>query len=575
MAKNYDDYGYEKSYKKSGSSIVRRVLIVLMLLLAIILIFVLIKGCKNRNSNKVVPKETFNYEEALLTAGKAYFANNADAAPSVPGQCSVVQLQSLVDVNLLSLDKFGNCNVTTTYVRVCVLENASRQYTPWLACIDRNSDTEYGPLAEGNLGQVITDESYTEFQFLPQVVKKGGERYGEVEELWQEEIPYEAYKTLSTTTYYRYRDKLYTWNISNRRYYTSTGEKTKSSDVKEYYPVSPSAGYTLYSDKTSNAYKWYTEGGTKEYYKNEKGVKAPYYEAIGEYKNKGEFVFTAYAYASRQHMEPYLCYVCAPSASSTYVVNQCGKKSEASKFTCGKGSNKEFKYTKRTFYTCSDITDNNASPMSGEVSSTTKTCPNLYTPWTYSYTACDTSKSDVCMKSNKSLDYYYWYKVVNGGKKYYPSGSSTASGEKVYYTEAPVSGAVKDTSTQVNAYKWYKETKSTTTAYTAVAPSGYSTATKTSNYKWSDWSSWSTKNPKVNDGRDRTIETKVKIKLQQILPSTPTGWENLVNEYVTEEELIRLFQNNKYSVNTLEDIANNGQIRYQVKMYIRNKKESY
>ena len=274
-------------------------------------------------------------------------------------------------------------------------------------------------------------------------------------------------------------------------------------------------------------------------------------------------------------MEPYLCYVCAPSASSTYVVNQCGKKSEASKFTCGKGSNKEFKYTKRTFYTCSDITDNNASPMSGEVSSTTKTCPNLYTPWTYSYTACDTSKSDVCMKSNKSLDYYYWYKVVNGGKKYYPSGSSTASGEKVYYTEAPVSGAVKDTSTQVNAYKWYKETKSTTTAYTAVAPSGYSTATKTSNYKWSDWSSWSTKNPKVNDGRDRTIETKVKIKLQQILPSTPTGWENLVNEYVTEEELIRLFQNNKYCVNTLEDIATTGQISYQVQMYIRNKKESY
>ena len=578
MAKNYDDYGYEKSYKKSGSSIVRRVLIVLMLLLAIILIFVLIKGCKNRNSNKVVPKETFNYEEALLTAGKAYFANNADAAPSVPGQCSVVQLQSLVDVNLLSLDKFGNCNVTTTYVRVCVLENASRQYTPWLACIDRNSDTEYGPLAEGNLGQVITDESYTEFQFLPQVVKKGGERYGEVEELWQEEIPYEAYKTLSTTTYYRYRDKLYNWNLVKRTYYSRSGEKTKASAVSDYYTAIPASGYTKSSNKTTEAYKWYTTTSEKVYYSKD-GAKMPSMEEPDGYPNRDPqgIDVTRNRYRTvTGTFAPAKYYVCAYPNTTNPV--------KYSPNPCTGSMNNQIKIA----YSCVDGSSSTELVVQNVIDGLTESnyknykCKK-YSDWsdwmtdaerkTYWNKLTQTQK-DNTQWQKVTFTLYYWYKLVGGVNTYYPSGATKAGSEGVYYIEAPVKGAVKDTSTKTTAYKWYKESKSTTTKFTALPPDGYYSATKSSEYEYTDWSDWSTKNPKTSDGREREIEKKTKIKLQQNLGSETDGWNSLSNEYMTEGEMISLFKEKGYNVNTLQDITNNGEIRYSLKLFLRNKKET-
>ena len=84
--------------------------------------------------------------------------------------------------------------------------------------------------------------------------------------MWKDEIKYTSYKTIATTKYYRYRDKLFIWKISDKTYYTSTGEKKKASDVKEYYTVSPNNKYNLSSDKTTEAYKWFTTtGGTKTY----------------------------------------------------------------------------------------------------------------------------------------------------------------------------------------------------------------------------------------------------------------------------------------------------------------------
>ncbi len=144
----------------------------------------------------------------------------------------------------------------------------------------------------------------------------------------------------------------------------------------------------------------------------------------------------------------------------------------------------------------------------------------------------------------------------------------------MYYTSAPVSGAQKDESTKTTAYKWYKDTTSTSTKYTALPPEGYYKATKSDDYKWTDWSNWSTKNPKSSDGRDRTIEYKTKIKLQEIKGSTTDGWENLSTSYLTEEELIKLYKDKGYKINNLEDITNNGQIKYQLVTYVRNKKES-
>ena len=563
MAKNYDDYGYEKSYKNSNSSLFSRILIVLMLVIAIILIFVLIKSCsrKQNNNNKGnnVPVEVFKYEDALLEAGKTYFGNNIDIAPSAPGDCSEVDLQTLINNNLVNLDKFSNCNVTTTYVRVCMLENGTRQYTPWLACIDRNSDMEYNPLSEGTSTQVIADETYTDFRFLPQVVKKVGEKYGDVEELWKDEITYDAYKTLSSTTYYRYRDKLFTWNLVKRTYYSRNGEKTKASAVNDYYTTSPASGFNKTSNKTTEAYKWYTTTGEKVYYSKD-GAKMPSVTEPDGYPNRDPKGIDVTRYRTRTvtgTFKPTKYYKCTPNNNTIYSIYRLSE--------CGSG------YKQEIVYSCVEGNDSSEMVVSNLVSSADYNCKK-YSAWSSVTDKKCTGSSDVCQ--SVTLTFYYWYKVQGGVSSYYPSGAVKATGEKVYYTEAPVKGAVKDTSTKTTAYKWYKESKTTTTKYTALPPDGYYSATKSSDYKYTDWSDWSTKNPKVSDGRDRTIEKKVKIKLQQNLGTETDGWNNLDINYMTENEMINLFKQKGYKVETLQDIANNGEIRYLLKLYVRNKKET-
>ena len=76
----------------------------------------------------------------------------------------------------------------------------------------------------------------------------------------------------------------------------------------------------------------------------------------------------------------------------------------------------------------------------------------------------------------------------------------------------------------------------------------------------------------TSDGRTRKIESKEKIKLQQILGTTEESWEDLSQTFVSEEEMINIFKSKNYNVNSLKDINNNGELRYKVKMYIRNKK---
>lgn len=567
MAKNYDDYGYEKSYKSSGSSLVRRILIVLMVLVAIILIFFLIKSCTNRKDNKDNSNNVkFDYEKVLLEAGKTYFGNNIDESPTAPGECSVVELQTLINNNLVDPNKFGNCNVTTTFVRTCVLENGTRQYTPWLVCTERNSETEYGDLIEGTSSQIIPDQTYTEFKFLPQVVKKGGEKYGPVEELWQDEITYPAYKTLATTTYYRYRDKLFTWNLVKRTYYSRNGEQTKASNVNDYYTTSPASGYNKTSNKTTEAYKWYTSNAEKVYY-SKNGAKMPSVTEPEGYPNRDPQGSDVTRYRTRTvtgKFSPTKYYVCSTSASSPYVVYQANTE-------CGKGSNKSYTYQKNIVYSCVDSSSSTDMLIQNIVPNANYECKK-YSAWSNITDKECKGSSDVCQKI--TLTFYYWYKLVGGAKTYYPSGASKASGEKVYYIEAPIKGAVKDTSTKTTAYKWYKESKSTTTKYTALPPSGYYSATKSSDYEWTDWSNWSTKNPKVSDGRSRTIEKKNKIKLQQNMGNETDGWESLSTNYLSENEIINLYKEKGYKIETLQDITNNGETRYELKLYIRNKKET-
>ena len=563
MARNYDNYGYE--YENKNASFTRRILIIILVLLAIFLILFLVKSCNGVSDNgggSESSKTKYNYENLILEAGKEYFSTHNDEVPSAPGECGLVDLQTLITNKLIDEDKFNSCNVTTTFLNVCMLDNRTLQYTPWISCTDKFSDTVYGDLREGSLSDVIVNETYTEFKFLPQKIASSNNTLGPVEEMWKADIRYDSYKTLAKTTYYRYRDKLYKWKLSTRHYYTTKGDVKKASDVNEYYPLSPKVGYTGYSDRTSEAYKWYTTSGTKVYYPTNGGYAT---EAQGEYKYHEDKAFQVIGYSSRYvtgTRPATYYYACATSAKGTKIYYSLSK--------CGTGNNPSYKYTVDQFYSCAQTGESVPDHKTSK-----STCPT-YSEWS-SYSsdktkACNIKDTEVCRYKIAYL--YKWYKLINEVRSYYPSKSTTASGEKVYYTKAPVKGAQKDTSTKTNAYKWYSETTKTTSTFTALPPSGYSSTSKTGDYRWSDWSSWSTKNPKTSDGRTRQIETKTKIKLQQIIPNEATGWQNLSDEYLSEEELINTFKTKGYDVKTLDDIYNNGEIRYQLRMYIRNKKES-
>ena len=565
MAKNYDNYGYDDNGKNSPG-LIRRILIVVMVIIAIILILYLITSCTKSNKKPVPENNTTNkvdYEGEILTAGKKYFETHNEDNPTAPGECSLVELETLVDEKLIDANKFNNCNQNTTYLKQCVLEDGRKQYTPWISCVGYSSETLYGLLNQGTSKDIISDKTYVEFKFVPQELTKAGEILGDVETYWKNDIPYEKYKTLSSTKYYRYRDKLYQWSLVRRTYYSMNGATEDASKVKDLYVSSPSSAYKNKGEKAT-AYKWYTSSGTKEYYKKN-GSKYPSPTAIEGYPYRDPKGIDVTRYRTRTvtgTYAPTLYYVCATSASGTKWIYQTVK--------CGTGNNPQYNYTRETIYSCAN--EANGALVRANTVNKNAVCKK-YSEWSSpTSTKCDTTKTDICQST--TITFYYWYKLVNEVRKYLPSYNTNPDKVKVYYTSAPVSGAIKDESTKTTAYKWYKEVTSTSTKYTALPPSGYSKSNKSSDYKWTDWSDWDKKDPKAKDGRDRVIETQTKIKLQEIKGTTTDGWQNLSTDYLSEENLIKLFKEKGYNITTLEDITNNGQIKYQLITYVRNKKES-
>ena len=569
MSKNYEDYGYEDendNINDSKSPLAKKILIVVLIVIAILVILYLIKGCTSNNNEDPGEKpSTFNYEDTILKAGKLYYDNNTNELPTSVGECNSVKLDKLIEKGLVNPENFSTCDLTSSYVRVCMLSNGNKQYTPWLTCSNKVSESEYGPSKEGSLNDVIADSTYVSFEFLPQVLKAEGATYGKIEELWKSDIKYSNYKTLATTTYYRFRDKLYTWNLTTNHYYTRNGETTNASSVNEYYVKAPANDYQMYDNATNEAYKWYKSDAVKVYYVGSNGAKAfSATQPEGFPYNEGGVDAYLQRYLNDTY-SPYKYYVCAIDATSSTVVYQQG-------VVCGQGSNKNLTYEREIVYSCTNAKENpNESVIANKVNSASDTC--------YDYSDWKVLKESTCKVDNvtcKKVTLYNWFKYENNGeRKYYPSGSSNASAESVYYTSAPAEGYVKDESTKAKAYKWFRTTTKTSTEYTAVAPSGYAKATKTNDYKWTDWSEWTTKSVKATDGRDRSIETKTKIKLQQITGASEQNWTSLTenDKYVSFDEMITLFKNNNFNVNTLSDINNNGEIRYQVKMLLRNKKE--
>lgn len=539
-----EEYQYEDSDVLEEGSNRKKIIISILLVLAIILIIILLKSCTS-SSNKPEPKKEINYESVLLDAGKKYFNSNKQLLPMAKGECVKVELGTLLtEVDIKNKEEFDSCDKNKTYVNVCKLENGSLQYTPWLSCTNKKSEDEYLIEKEGTLLDVKSNQTFVSFTFLPQQIKSEEDKLGEVEEIWKDEIQYKAYKTLETIEYYRYKDQVWLWNTFSKRYYTTNGDKSSAKDVKEYYTSAPASGYNN-RDNDATVYKWYKEGERKKEYYKENGKEVYTTSAHGDYNIKDENqVKIEYFYREViDKTSPKLFYVCATDSKGVLNITQ--------QVPCGQ-QNPSYPYELKKITKCPEGYQTIGSSCF-KFGPTMKACPS----------------GKVCDRG--SITSYKWYKYVgNASRTYYKSGSSVASGEKVYYKDSPASGYIKDEATKTTGYKYYKKIDGQTSKYYSEAPS--SGATKTSTTKWKDWTDWSSKEPAKKSYR--IIESRTKIKLRQINDASDEDFKDIGTLYLTEEELINVFKEMGYEVESLSDISNNGEISYKIKMYVRNKKEA-
>ena len=497
----YKERGEEKKWPKI-------VLIILGVLVVALIVFLLIKGC---SGNKVGGnKISDDMENDLLNAGKEYYQSDESLLPQATGECKSVTLGTLVDEELLSPDKYTSCNRDKTYVKVCKLESGSYHYLPIMQCGSTLADDNFTKWSEGTESDLVKDKSDVRFTFKGEALEVSQENLATEEEKWADEIKGLNYKTISSTTYYRYRDLVYKWKTTSRKYYSESA----------FYISAPSSEYTE-SESVGTGWKWYKEGSATVNSQNRIMAKP--------FQN--------------------LCY----EASTNSLIRQNVWKGNTQQTCEDEGYSSTFTYGGKTYkndktYTCDD-------PTSGSAKALQSGGPN---------TVCAASCQTGTLSSDKKT---CTYKT----RKYYPSNASSASGEKTYYQSAPASGLVKDENTVAQVSKWYKTITNVTDKYYATAPTNG--ATKASDGVWGSWSNYQTAQPK-SYSKTRQIESRIKVKYQRItgVSSTDT-WKAITDGYVSESELISAFQAANYQVNTLKEIEDASDLRYQVKLEYRNRKK--
>jgi len=408
-------YDYDEKQEKPWLKILIGVIAVIAI---IIIIFLLLKACSG-GETKADTKE-----DVLIEAAKEYYKKYEGELPSTVGECVTVTLETLLNENVVSKPAlFDDCNKTNTFVTVCKSEDGYI-YTPTLSC--------------------------------------------------GEKIKY---------------------------YYPE--DETDESLVKEFYIKTPHPDYVLSDTETSGVAKWYLENSKESYYNGYAS------EAPNGYPNRGaegtpivkisltkpeEKSYRTIKgpitlYSTRSKTVPTTCsnptievvgtpvtetkqpygfgYYCAREVKyciGTDVVfvpfpNTCGSSQPDYKYTCG------------TAYTCNgtDRVDPTKPCSTTEKKCTTgklsadgtkcvvETCSVVYGKWSDWSTSKCIGGTDVC-KTTTGYTYtdkvWKWYQAA--GRSYYPSGSPTADGEDTYYLEAPVEGAIKDTSTITTGYHYYK-----------------------------------------------------------------------------------------------------------------------
>lgn len=559
-APNYEEE--RKDEDPDRSDFIKKLIIGLgIIILIIIIILLLLRSCTNSNNNE---NQKINLEDTLLQAAKSYYKDLDGELPTTKATCGKVTSNVLQTLEYIGSD-FDECDKENTYVKVCLLESGKYQYIPVLSC--ESTKTNFEDFKDGNETNLIEDKTDVEFLFKASYIDSASAKYGKVEELWKDEITYKNYKTLATTNYYRYRDKEYKWILQKRYYYPN--DVTTSSDVTTYYVDYPANNYINKTGQTT-AYRYYTLTN-KVYAPNGYDGYATTAPAGYPYYDENESIAYVY-YKTREWVEqgkpnkiaPTKMYICTnPNVPGNefYSYDECSTNANVK-------YNEGYTVTKKVIYTCdAGVTTTSQSSscyscLKGSLNSTSTSC-GYYTEFgKATSTPCDTKKKDICQTETYVMK--RWYKATI---TYY--GNTSPTGQVPYYKKAPVAGAIKDESTGKTVYKWYKLVESgSTQTYSAVAPT--EDAVKTADYQWGNWSKYSKTAPEKIKG-SREIETKVKVKLQQLLDNGSSSKIEISSEYLTEDELIKKLQAKGFKVYTLSDVYLNGEINLDIKLRYRNR----
>lgn len=134
------------------------------------------------------------------------------------------------------------------------------------------------------------------------------------------------------------------------------------------------------------------------------------------------------------------------------------------------------------------------------------------------------------------------------------------------WSKTACSGSDCKTKTETE-YKWYKLVDGSTSEYYAKAP--YPGLVKAGEGKWGEWSKFST--TKYVASETREVKENTLLKIKPVPEDNEKYWQTLSDTPVTLEEMIKIFNDNNYAVETLNDIYEHNMIRYGIVLQYRNK----
>lgn len=261
---------YEDPGNYSSKKTIRRYQVALGVISMIGVTLMIFFGYRAYQVNMVDPFEKEGStlaQDYFLQGAKTYFEFDPSKLPSTPGSCTTVALKTVQEEKLMSdINYYKKCDKDMSTVKVCKLESGNYHFEVTMQCGNNQSNVAYTEEKELVKDEEIINkvEAKVYFSYQAKVLTTKNVVLGDKETMWKDEIPYKNYKIVKETTYYRYRDKLWSFEGDIRNYYPQ--DKANTELVKEYYVTSPDENYPFKEPTQTYAYKWYIEKDGERYY---------------------------------------------------------------------------------------------------------------------------------------------------------------------------------------------------------------------------------------------------------------------------------------------------------------------